>query len=239
MAKLPELYNRHETKIICAIPCYNTGDSIESIVSKAREVVDEVVVIDDGSSDDTAELAKKAGAKVFKHDQNRGYGEAIKTSFNVARTHKADVLVTIDGDGQHDPEEIPRLLEPILNGQADLVIGNRFLLSAYNETMPIYRGFGIRTINSVWNFGSKVKVSDTQSGFRAYNKKIFQQMSLSEKGMGVSIEVLEKSRRNGAIIKEVPISCLYYNRKIHLGAFKHGIGVALSVLRIRLSQALR
>jgi len=225
--------------VVAAIPCFNTERHIADIVAECKKFVDEVIVIDDGSSDNTAALAKEAGAVVFSHDRNRGYGEAIKSCFSVARTRGADVLVTIDGDVQHNPKDIPQLLEAMLKYQADLVIGNRFLPSADIETMPLYRGIGIRTINYAWNLGSKVKVSDTQSGFRAYSKRIFGNFALLEKGMSVSIEILEKSRRNGVIIREVPISCLYHNRKIHFKAFTHGISVLLSIFRIRLSEALR
>lgn len=225
--------------IIAALPCFNTADSIADVVNKTANYVDQVIVVDDGSTDNTALIAKNAGALVVSHGINQGYGMAISTCFKSARYNNADILVIIDGDGQHNPEDIPKLIKPVLEDGADLVIGSRFLPDNTETDMPKYRGLGIRTINFVWNFGSKCKITDSQSGFRAYSKKTIEQMSLAEKGMGVSIEVLENSRGNGVIIKEVPISCLYPVRGISIKAFQHGISVVLSVLRIRLSQALR
>lgn len=227
---------RMQPEVIAAIPCFNTEASIADVVSRARKYVDRVVVIDDGSRDSTDEMSKAAGATVIHHGINRGYGEAIKSCFEAAKANTAYALVILDGDGQHNPDEIPRLLAPILQGEADLVIGSRFLTNEYN--MPGYRRFGIGVITSLWNFGSKVKVSDTQSGFRAYGKKIFENSSLSEKGMSVSIETLEKAKREGAIIKEVPVSCSYVPSILNFRAIRHGLGVALSVVRIRIKNKL-
>jgi len=225
-----------QPKVIAAIPCFNTRPFISDVVSRARRYVDEVIVIDDGSHDGTADIAKATGALVINHSVNRGYGEAIKSCFEAAKTNDVDVLVILDGDGQHNPNEIPRLLAPILQGEADLVIGSRFLTSEHN--MPKYRKFGIGVITFLWNFGLKVKVSDAQSGFRSYGKKIFENSSLSERGMSISIETLEKARRKKAIIKEVPISCSYVPSTLNFGAIRHGLGVALSVVRIRLKNSL-
>jgi len=224
-------------RIIAAIPCFNTEHFIADIVSRAREYVDQVVVIDDGSYDDTAQVARAAGALVVGHEVNKGYGEAIKSCFQAAKANAAGVLVTLDGDGQHDPDSIPQILTPILEGKADLVIGSRFLANEHN--MPSYRRFGISVITFLWNFGAKVKVADTQSGFRAYGGEVFRSFSLSEKGMSISIEILEKARKEGTIIKEVPIPCFYVPSTLSLKAIRHGLGVALSVVRIRLKNCLQ
>lgn len=232
MAGLPQISSGKQSKVITAIPCFNTERSIGDIVSRAKQYVDQVIVIDDGSRDGTAEEAKAAGALIISHQVNRGYGAAIKSCFEAAKANDADILAILDGDGQHSPDNLPQVLAPVLNGEADLVIGSRFLTSEYN--IPKYRRFGIRVITFLWNFGSKVKVSDAQSGFRAYSKKIFETFSLSERGMSVSIEILEKARRREAIIKEVPISCLYAPSALNPQAIRHGLGVALSVVRVRL-----
>jgi len=238
--------------VIAAIPCFRTSPHIADVVSRTREHVHQVIVIDDGSDDGTAEAARAAGALVMNHDQNRGYGEAVKSSFEAARENGADVLVILDGDGQHSPDEIPRVLSPILSGHADLVIGSRFLPHFHALTadfrlqttdsrllvMPRYRRFGIRVITLLWNFGSGVKVSDSQSGFRAYSKNLLDSLSLSEKGMALSIEILEKARRERAVIKEVPITCSYVPHGLNRRATRHGLGIALSVLRIRLRHSL-
>lgn len=236
MPQSSQYSQKDKTKIIAAIPCFNTEPFITDVISKARKYVNQVIVIDDGSHDGTAEVARAAGALVINHSTNRGYGEAIKSCFEAAKANTADVLVTLDGDGQHNPDEIPKLTDALLQGKADIIIGSRFLTDEHNT--PGYRRFGIGVITFLWNFGSKVKVSDAQSGFRAYNKKIFETIHLSKKGMSVSIETLEEARRGGAIIKEVPISCLYVPSTLNLKATRHGLSVALSVVRIRLKNSL-
>ena len=232
MSKWPQISSEKQPKVIATIPCFNTECSIREIVSRAKQYVNQVTVIDDGSRDRTVEEAKAAGALIISHRVNRGYGAAIKSCFEAAKANDADILAILDGDGQHSPDNLPQVLAPVLNGEADLVIGSRFLTGEYN--MPKYRRFGIRVITFLWNFRSKVKVSDAQSGFRAYSKRIFETFSLSERGMSVSIEILEKARRREAIIKEVPISCLYAPSALNPQAIRHGFGVALSAVRVRL-----
>ena len=224
-------------RVVAVIPCYNTEFHIAEVVTKCLPHVDQVIVVDDGSTDDTAEVARKAGAKVISHERNMGYGGAIKTGFREAQRNGNDIIVTIDGDGQHNPNEIPLLLEPILGGEADLVIGSRFLSN--NHNMPNYRNFGIRVITWLWNVFSKIKVSDSQSGFRTYNKALFKDLTLSENGMSISIEILEKARKKGVTITEVPVSCHYTHSTISLNAIKHGLMVSLSVMRIRFKKILK
>jgi glycosyltransferase involved in cell wall biosynthesis len=223
-------------EIIAAIPCFNTKPRIGDIVVKAQKHVHQVVVIDDGSHDGTAEAAKAAGALVVSHGANRGYGEAIKSCFEAAKVNGTDALIILDGDGQHNPGELPSVLAPILNGRADLVIGSRFLVKEHS--MPEYRRFGISVITWLYNLGYRDKVSDAQSGFRAYSRKAFEAISLTEKGMGVSIEILEQARRKKLVIKEVPISCAYFYSRLDIPAIRHGLRVALGVLRIRLKSRL-
>ena len=218
-------------RVVAVIPCCNTESRITEVVTKALPYVDQVIVVDDGSTDHTAEIAKRSGVDVISHERNMGYGAAIITGFKEAQRKDNDIIVIIDGDGQHNPSEIPLLLEPLLGGEADLVIGSRFLSNDHN--MPSYRNFGIKVITWLWNVFSKIKVSDSQSGFRAYNKTLFKDLTLSENGMSISIEILEKARRKGATITEVPISCHYTHSTISLNAIKHGLRVSLSVLRIR------
>jgi len=220
-------------RVVAVIPCYNTESHIAEVVTKCLPHVDQVIVVDDGSTDNTAEVARKAGAKVISHERNMGYGEAINSCFEAAKANAADILLTIDGDGQHNTDEVPLLLEPILGGEVDLVIGSRFLSN--NHNIPSYRNFGIRVITWLWNVFSKIKVSDSQSGFRAYNKTFFNDLVLSAKGMSISIEILEKARRKGVTITGVPISCHYTHSTISLNAIKHGLRVSLSVIRIRFS----
>jgi len=238
---------RTHLKTVAAIPCFNTEPFIGEVVSEARKHVDRVFVIDDGSHDGTAEAARIAGATVINHTSNKGYGGAIKSCFEAAKANAADALVILDGDGQHRPDEIPRVLGPILRGEADLVVGSRFLsptpqIQGAQQTqqtpMPRYRAFGINVITGLWNFGSRVKVSDTQSGFRAYGNGLVESIRLSDNGMGVSIETLEKARRRRAVVKQVPVSCTYVPSSLNRRAIRHGLGVAFSVVKIRFKNSL-
>lgn len=238
--RVPRLFPTPHPKVVVAIPCFNTELYIGEVVRKARKYVDEVIVINDGSHDATAEAARAAGAMVINHGTNRGYGGAIISCFEAAKAQSADVLVTLDGDGQHEAGEVPKILAPILSGEADLVIGSRFLAS--EVAMPAYRRFGIGVITWLFNLGSRTRVSDSQSGFRAYRSGVFGDVLLSESGMGISIETLEKARRKHATIKEVPVTCQYTRGNgshLNTRAVRHGLGVALDVVRIRLKSILR
>jgi len=157
----------------------------------------------------------------------------MKTVFEAAKRNRVDILVTLDGDGQHNPEETPQLLVPILNKEADLVIGSRFLRPNLHQ-MPKYRKFGIDVITFLYNFGSKVRVSDSQCNFRAYNRKLIEAVNITEAGFGFSVQVLIQARRKGFIIKEVPISCIYHSQSSTLNPVTHGLGVAFNVIKHRL-----
>ena len=224
-------------RIVAGIPAYNEEQFIAKVVLKAREFTDEVIVVDDGSRDGTSEAAKAAGAVVINHGVHKGYGESIKSCFEVMKLNTADVLVVLDGDGQHDPDDIPRLLAPVLNREADVVVGSRFLGGQTN--MPRYRKFGIKVITFLCNFGSRVKVSDAQSGFRAYRKKVLDTLTISGSGMGASAEVIMKIREKGFSIKEVPIRCLYHSKGSTLNPVIHGLGVAFTVVKLRFKGLLR
>ncbi len=220
-------------RVVAAIPCFNTERYIFDVVTRTRKQVDKVIVINDGSKDDTTRQAQNAGAIVFSHAFNQGYGEAINSCFKAASRDNTDILIIIDGDGQHNPDEITRLIAPIINDGADMVIGSRFLNGL---NMPHYRRFGIGVITWLWNFGSKTKVTDSQSGFRAYTKEAYEKLTGSETGMNASIETLERARRAKLKIREVPITCTYEHSFISHGAIKHGLGVALAVVKIRTSR---
>ncbi|MBM3118684.1 MAG: glycosyltransferase family 2 protein [Chloroflexi bacterium] len=236
-------WDKSRYKIIAAIPAYNEAGFIGEVVSKAKRFVNEVVVIDDGSTDNTARTARSAGAIVIAHNANKGYGEAIKSCFKVATMEGADILVILDGDGQHDPNDIPKLLAPLLTKEADMVIGSRFLPPAQltqgtqqtqRTNIRRYRKFGINTITFLLNLGSKTRVSDAQSGFRAYSRRLLDALSPTEKGMAASVEILIRAREKGFVIAEVPISCVYHSQSSSLNPVIHGLSVALTVIKLRL-----
>jgi len=216
-------------KIIIGIPAYNEAKNIENIISKLKKITDTIIVCDDGSSDLTSEISKKMGAMVLTHDHNEGYGAAIRTIFLKAKELDADVLVTFDADGQHRFEDIEKVILPIKNDQADIVIGSRFLENS--SEIPRYRKLGINIITKVTNSTINEKITDAQSGFRAYNKKTLQQINPTEKGMGVSTEILIKSSSVNLRIIEVPITVLYADNTSTHNPISHGTSVIISTIK--------
>ena len=216
-------------KIIIRIPAYNEAKNIENIISKLKKITDTIIVCDDGSSDLTSEISKKMGAMVLTHDHNEGYGAAIRTIFLKAKELDADVLVTFDADGQHRFEDIEKVILPIKNDQADIVIGSRFLENS--SEIPRYRKLGINIITKVTNSTINEKITDAQSGFRAYNKKTLQQINPTEKGMGVSTEILIKSSSVNLRIIEVPITVLYADNTSTHNPISHGTSVIISTIK--------
>ncbi len=209
-------------KVVAAIPCFNEDRFIGSVVAKARKFADEVIVIDDGSIDDSAEVAKSAGAVVYSHGSNRGYGAAIRSCLEKGQGHGADILVTIDGDGQHDPRTIVDLIKPIKSGEADVAIGSRFL--GKKSKAPFYRRIGQRTLNVATNLGSGHKLSDSQSGCRAYSAQALKKLSLSESGMAISSQIQFAIKEAGLRVAEVAID-VSYDDKSKRSPVGHGINV--------------
>ncbi len=237
MSESLQTFQATRPRIVAGIPARNEQEFIAEVVHKAKKFVDEVIVVDDGSTDDTAEAAKAAGALVIKHKINRGAGEATRACFEEARRRGAQVLVTLDGDGQHDPDGIPQILAPILKGKADLVIGSRFLGS--NNPIPRYRKFGINVITWLYNLGSKLRISDAQSCFRAYGEKALHSLNITQQGFSFSVELLVQARQKGFTITEVPISCIYHSASHSANPVTHGLGVALTVVKLRLESLFR
>lgn len=220
--------------VVAAIPAHNEEKTIAKVVLEAQKYVDKVVVCDDGSDDLTAEIADKLGADVVSHTTNKGYGTAVQTLFGRTLQLGATTLVMLDADGQHNPSEIPSVIEPILEGNADIVVGSRFLNeNKKTNNVPKYRQIGIKIITRLSGAASKHVLSDCQSGFRAYNRKAIESLELSEKGMGISIEILMEAKKKGLKIAEVPISCNYKGLDTSSnGAVIHGVGLITSLVRL-------
>ena len=215
-------------KIAC-IPAYNEESNIENLVKSAKNHVDSVVVCDDGSTDNTANIAKKAGAVVISHKINKGYGAAIITLFDYARENNADVMITVDGDGQHDPDQIPLLLNTMSQHNVDVIIGSRFLNN--NIEAPGYRQRGIKIITSTANYGTDLKVSDSQSGFRAYSKIAINAIHPTEEDMSVSTEILFKISNKGLSVAEVPITISYDGDTSKHNPISHGVSVLANTIK--------
>ena len=171
-------------KITVGIPAYNEEKNIAKIIVKLKKTVDQIIVCDDGSTDSTSAIAESLGATVVKHTKNSGYGMAIRSIFLKGKEINADILVTLDADGQHKIEDIGNIIKPVADGQADISIGSRFLKEDSNT--PGYRKLGVKIITKVTNSSLSEKITDAQSGFRAYSKRVLKEISPSDMGMGIS-----------------------------------------------------
>ncbi len=192
--------------LVVCIPAYNEEKSIGTVIKKTLLYADKIVVCDDGSSDNTAKVAELSGAVVIKHEKNMGKGASLRSLFNSISNTDADVIVTMDGDGQFLPEEIPKLVKPIIANRADIVIGYRF---DGTTEMPSYRKFGNKMLDRVTNLASELPFRDTQSGFRAYSKRAIEQIQFSTNGFGVDSEILIDASRKNLRISEEKITVIY------------------------------
>ena len=222
--------------IVAGLPIYNEEETIGTVVRKTSRYVDTVICVDDGSSDSSARITEKCGAIVERHRFNRGYGGALKTIFNTAKKYDADVLITLDSDGQHNPEDIPAMIEPILSGEADIVIGSRFIDGGTSVDMPAYRKLGIKVITAASNLSRDLAIKDTQSGFRAFSRNALEKLRFDSEGMELSLEILEDAHEKNMPIREVPTMIRYDVPKgSRFTAISHGFTV-LSYAMISLSQ---
>jgi glycosyltransferase involved in cell wall biosynthesis len=217
---------------VACIPAYNEEARIAKVIVGTMGHVDQVIVCDDGSIDSTAEIAKKLGAVVISHERNFGYGASISSLFEKAREMQADIMVTLDSDGQHNPADIPSLIQPIIDGQAEVVIGSRFLPKEKGtDQISSYRRFGINTITKISNAVSQSKLTDSQSGFRAYHKRAISAVQVTEQGMGASTEIIFKAQMHELKIVEVPITVTYGKDTSTHNSVYHGIDVVISTLK--------
>lgn len=212
--------------MVC-VPAYNEEKTIARVIIGAQKYVDRVLVCDDGSSDLTGTIAERLGAKVIRHERNLGKGDALRSLFLASREIGADSMVTIDGDGQHNPDEIPRLLDALDAEKADIVVGSRFIASA--DEVPKHRRLG----NMVLNVLTVSGITDTQSGFRAYGKMAIQTLIPAEMGMGADSEILMDAVGRKMRIVEVPVSVSYGMGKTstHNPIF-HSLDVMLSAVKL-------
>jgi len=213
--------------ITALLPAYNEEVSIGSVVLRARKYADRVIVVDDGSSDRTAEVAALAGAEVLRHERNQGKGAALRTGFEYLDDDS--IIVTIDTDGQHDPADIPRLVEPVLRGEADMVNGSRYLNGNKKDT-PLYRRLGQVVLDTATNLESGLAVTDSQSGFRAFSgaaKGIFR---FRQSGLAIESEMLADAAAAGLRIKVVEIGVRYDVDGSSEHPVAHGVRVLLKVL---------
>lgn len=215
--------------ITAILPAFNEEISIGSVVLHTRQHADHVIVIDDGSTDRTAEVAQLAGAKVIRHISNMGKGVALKTGFEYVRQNGAEVVVTMDSDGQHDPEEISKLVTPILKGEADMVNGSRYL-NGNGTSTPFYRRIGQNILDTVTNINSGLKVTDTQSGYRAFARHTLSTFKFRSNGLAIESEMLMDAANAGFKVKEVEIGVRYDVDGSSENPLSHGVRVLVNVL---------
>ena len=221
----------HKIGVLAGIAAYNEARYVGSIVLQARQYADEVIVVDDGSTDNTARVAELSGATVIRHDENRGKGTAIQSILAEAKKRNPDVLVLLDADSQHDPNEIPVLIKPISEG-FDLVIGSR---EAQKHKTPRYRRIGQKVLLRSTRLASKTNISDSESGFRALSPKAINELDLKARGFAIESEMITRAADKNLKITEVPISNIYTKDGSTLNPIRHGIDV-LSRIIVMISQ---
>jgi len=221
-----------ESKITVVIPAYNEEKTIRQVVEGAKKHATEVLVVDDGSEDATTQMAISVGAMVIRIPRNQGKGSALSIGLTTAALNGSNVIVCLDGDGQHDPKDIPMLVEPIAAGRAQMVIGSRFLDAHSRSQIPAYRRVGQGVLTIATNLGSTVKITDSQSGYRAFSKEALMVFDYAEAGMGIESEMVRSAVRSGLRIEEVSIAAKYDGLMTStLKPGTHGMSVLGSVLR--------
>ena len=216
------------TRITAILPAFNEKLSIGSMVIETKKYVDRVIVVDDGSDDNTSEIAELAGAEVIKHQPNKGKGAALKAGFNAAEN--SDIIVTLDSDGQHDPSEIPRIVAPIISGEADIVNGSRYLNGDKKDT-PHYRRIGQTVLDKATQINSGLKITDSQSGFRAFARHTLPIFKFNSVDFGIESEMLMDAANAGLRIKEVEIGVRYDLDGSTKNPISHGLEVLVRILQ--------
>ena len=232
------MQNIETYKLAYIVRAFNEADVIaETIASLRRDAPPgEIVVIDDGSSDNTRSVAVSAGATVLTHMINRGGGAALQTGLTYARLNQADIAVTFDADGQHDPNDVPTLIEPILAGRCDVVLGSRFVDGALVSNMPWLRRMTLKAGVFFTKIMSRVNVTDAHNGLRAFSRKAVQVMHTDIDGMAYASEIYDKIYRNNLAYVEVPCHIIYTDYSLQKGQHSRaavGIGLRFFMEKMR------
>lgn len=214
--------------IVAVVPAYNEETRIVDVITSALEYVETVIVVADGSKDRTSEVAEEAGAYVLQHADNCGAGAATMTGVEAARAMGADIIITLDADGQHDPHDIPAMLKPVLDGKADIVFANRF---GQRNSIPLIRrvfnGLGniiTFTVTGKW-------VSDSQCGFKVFGPKAVREIDIRMSGFEFCTEIVRESVQRRWQTAEIPTKVIYSEYTMAKGqSFASGVKTALKIL---------
>jgi glycosyltransferase involved in cell wall biosynthesis len=225
----PAAPNAPPPLIMAVIPAHNEDRFIAGVVLKARRYVGHVLVVDDGSTDETAWIAESAGAEVIRQPRNMGKAAALNTGLAIARQRAAAAVILIDGDGQQDPNDMPKLLAPILAGEADIVIGSRFM--GVESNTPRWRVFGQQALTAVTNAASGVALTDSQSGYRALSARALAHMVFKAPGFSVESEMQFIIKEHALTAREVPI-IVNYDEAPKRNPIRHGLQVLNGILRM-------
>ncbi len=218
--------------IVAVIPAFNEEGRVADVIRRSLSYVDKVIVINDASRDSTAQLSREAGATVVSHPLNRGLGAALGTGVEGAKKLGAEIVVMLDADGQHLPEEIPLLVQSIRDGN-DAVIGSRML--TFEGNMPRMRRVYQRVGNLMTYMLFGKHVTDSQSGFRAFSKHALDRLKIRTDRMEVSSEIISEIHRNKLKYAEVPITAVYTDYSLSKGqSFHTGVKTALKLLLHRI-----
>lgn len=225
-------------KIVAIIPAYNEELAIGSVILRTLKYVDKVLVVDDGSSDKTKEVVELAGADIISHSTNLGKGQGLKSGFEIIKSindnsdlEVYDIIITIDGDGQNNPDEIPILIDPLKSRDADFVNGSRYIDSSLVNDTPSYRRVGQKILDTATNVSSGLKITDSQSGFRAFSKETIPYFKLKNSGFAIESEMLSDAAEAGLKIVEVPITVRYGVEGSTENPISHGIRVLLKIIK--------
>ena len=218
-----------QSKVVVVIPAFNEERLIGSVVLKILRHSVQVIVVDDGSTDLTAELAASAGAEVVRLPENQGKGAALNVGVKKALEVDPDAVVLIDADGQHMPGELPVVLAPVLEGRADIVVGSRYIKKG--NKVPLHRILGHKFFNFITGAASGVNVSDSQCGFRAFSRHALEEINFSSTGFSVESEMQFWAHEKGLVVEEVPVTIRYID-KPKRSVMRQGVDVLSGVIKL-------
>jgi len=229
----------NEVRVAAVIPAYNVENTIAKVVSQTKKFVDEVIAINDGSKDGTFKILRKLGVTVINHPKNKGLGCALRDGFKEALKKGFDIIVTLDSDGQHNPEDIERLVTRLKKNQADVVIGSRLLDQKEWSNFPKTRLYGNRLMTLFTNLICHKKVTtDSQGGYRAFKREALKKLELKAERMEISSEIIFEVAKNNLRLKEIPIKATYDREISNVKAFRdiYRILKVLTQKRLKLSK---